>query len=207
MALMWIYSTTRICISYFKRLWNNVSVLQDLSDNGNGINTSLRLHIEKTLTMVNVGKSVDPNIELIINTRTGRTDHEPSPDEFRQLANSIMEEFPEEDDESVSDSEVAVSEGPTFTYPTRDGTSGVVADEPWKPLLNLVSANTTRVLELLDSIGVNPDVNSVIDFYYSEFEPSSDRHSDWSCIDAFNTLLSDERFASVCLHDELRSAQ
>lgn len=180
--------------------------LQDLSDNGNGINTALRVHIEKILTMVNVRKSSDPNIELIINTRRGRANQEPSPDEFRQLANSIMEEFPEEEDESVSDGEVADSEGPTFTYPKERGASEVVADEPWKPLLNLLLTNNTRVLELLDAIDVNPDVNSVIDFYYSDFEPSSDRHSDWNRLDAFNTLLSDERFATICLHDELRSA-
>ncbi len=181
--------------------------LRDLSDDGNGINTALRVHIEKILTMVNVGKSADPNIELIINARTGRGNQQPSPDEFRQLANDIMEEFPEEEDDLASDGEATEGDGPTFTYPTERGGSEVVADEPWKPFLNLLLANNTRVLELLDTIGVNPDVNSVIDFYYSDFEPSSDRHSDWNCIDAFNTLLSDERFATICLHDELRSAQ
>jgi hypothetical protein len=180
--------------------------LQDLSDDGNGINTALRVHIEKILTMVNVRKPVGPNIELIINTRAGRTNQEPSHDEFRELANNIMEEFPEEDDESVCDSEAAESKGPTFTYPTGGGTSGVVSDEPWKPLLDLLLANNTRVLKLLDSIEVNPDVNSVINFYYSDFEPSSDRHSDWNCLDALNTLLSDDRFVSICLHDELHSA-
>lgn len=180
--------------------------LQDLSDDGNGINTALRVHIEKILTMVNVRKSADPNIELIINARTGRGNQQPDPDEFRQLANSIMEEYPEEEDDLASDDEAADGDGPTFTYPTERGDSEVVADEPWKPLLNLLLANNTRVLELLDTIGVSPDVNSVIDFYYSDFEPSSDRHSDWNRIDALNTLLSDERFATICLHDELRSA-
>jgi len=181
--------------------------LQDLSDDGNGINTALRVHIEKILTMVNVRKSVDPNIELVIRASTTSRTQEPSPDEFRQLANDIMEEFPEEEDDLASDGEATEGDGPTFTYPTERGGSEVVADEPWKPFLDLLMVNNTHVLKLLDTIGVNPDVNSVIDFYYSDFDPSSDRHSDWNCIDALNTLLSDERFATICLHDELRSAQ
>ena len=158
--------------------------------------------------MTNARRATGSNIELIIRASEGTSNgaQEPSPDEFRQLANSIMEEFPEEEDDSISDSEVADGDGPTFTYPNDGGASEATMDEPWKPILNLLLANNTRVLKLLDSIGINPDVNSVTDFYYSDFDPSSDRHSDWNCLDAFNTLLSDERFARVCFHDELLSA-
>ena len=156
--------------------------------------------------MVNARKINDHNIELVINSNRPNTNQELSLEDFRQLANSIMEEFPEEDD-SESEIESSDNNGPTFTYPKDHGTSKTIVDEPWKPLLNLLLANNTRVLRLLDSIDVNPDVNSVIDFYYSDFEPSSDRHSDWNYLDAFKTLLSNERFASICLHDELYSAQ
>ena len=156
--------------------------------------------------MVNARKINDHNIELVINSNRPNTNQELSLEDFRQLANSIMEEFPEQDD-SESEIETSDNNGPTFTYPTDHGTSKTIVDEPWKPLLNLLLANNTRVLRLLDSIDVNPDVNSVIDFYYSDFEPSSDRHSDWNYLDAFNTLLSNERFASICLHNELSSAQ
>jgi len=154
--------------------------------------------------MVNVRRGTAPNIKLVISTSTSKTNQELSQEDFRQLANSIMEEFPEEDNESASDDEDD-NNGPTFTYPGSRGASKETADEPWKPILNLLLANNTRVLKLLDYVGVNPDVNSVIDFYYSEFEPSSDRHSDWNRLEAFNTLLSDERFASVCLHNEFLS--
>lgn len=158
--------------------------------------------------MVNVRKLLNPNIELVININRRNTNQETSPDEFRQLANNIMEEFPEEDvDESTSDDEGADNNGPTFTYPTDSGAPKTISDEPWKPLLNLLSDNNTRVLRLLDSIGINPDANSVVDFYYSDFDPSSDNHNDWNCLDAFNTLLRNDRFASICLHDELYSAQ
>lgn len=182
--------------------------IRDFLDDRNGINIAPGVHIEKILTMVNVRKLLNPNIELVINTNRRNTNQETSPDEFRQLANNIMEEFPEETaDESTSDDEGADDNGPTFTYPADYGDSSkTTVDEPWKPLLNLLLANNTRVLRLLDSIGVNPDVNSVIDFYYSDFDPSSDNHNDWNCLDAFNTLLSNEQFASLCLHEELCSA-
>lgn len=159
--------------------------------------------------MVNVRKLLNPNVELVINTNRRNTNQETTRDEFRQLANSIMEEFPEEEvDESTSDDEGADDNGPTFTYPAGYGdASKTIADEPWKPFLDLLLANNVRALKLLDSIGISPDVDSVVDFYYSDFDPSSDNHTHWNCIDAFNTILSNERFASVCLHDELTSAQ
>ena len=158
--------------------------IRDFLDDRNGINIAPGVHIEKILTMVNVRKLLNPNIELVINTNRRNTNQETSPDEFRQLANNIMEEFPEETaDESASDDEGADDNGPTFTYPADYGDSSKNAvDEPWKPLLNLLLANNTRVLRLLDSIGVNPDVNSVIDFYYSDFDPSSDNHNDWNAL-------------------------
>ena len=182
--------------------------IRDFLDDRNGINIAPGVHIEKILTMVNVRKLLNPNIELVINTNRRNTNQETSPDEFRQLANNIMEEFPEEVDESTSDDEGADNNGPTFTYPADYGdASKIIADEPWKPFLGLLLTNNTRVLRLLDLIGINPDVDSVVDFYYSDFDPSSDNHNDWTRIDAFNTLLKDDRFASICLHDELYSAQ
>lgn len=120
-------------------------------------------------------------------------------EEFRQLANDIMEEFPEEDDDGEESSEC---DGPTFTYPDATGDT---SNDPWDKLQNLVAAGNLRAMELLRSIGVDPDIASIADFYYSNFEPSSDRHREWNCLNALNTLLSDERFASTCLHTDLQS--
>jgi hypothetical protein len=120
-------------------------------------------------------------------------------EEFRQLANDIMEEFPEEDDDGDDSSEC---DGPTFTYPDAADDAG---QDPWDRLQGLVAAGNIRVMELLRSIGVDPDIASMSDFYYSSFEPGSDRHSEWNCLNALNTLLSDDRFASTCLHTDLQS--
>lgn len=156
--------------------------------------------------MVQMRKVNDPNIRLVIAPEAVSSNQEPNLDEFKQLANDIMEEFPEEDCDSSSDSGTTACDGPTFTYPSQCGEYDQTTDEPWNTLLNLLSTNNRHVIGLLDSIGISPDVSSVGDFYYSNFDPSSDRYHDWKCIDSLNTILSDDRFASMCIDSGFRSA-
>lgn len=125
---------------------------------------------------------------------------------FRQLANDIMEEYPESDstEESVTGS-VNDNDGPTFTYPA-DGELQSQKEydiqEPWIHLLNSLESGNERLVRLLSSIGINPVSASLCDFYYNNYEPTSERHHEWVCLESLNNIISDDSFRTECLSEE-----
>lgn len=129
---------------------------------------------------------------------------------FRQLANDIMEEYPESDsnEESVTGSD---NDGPTFTYPA-DGELHSQKEydiqEPWVNLLNSLESGNERLVRLLSSIGINPDSVSLCDFYYKNYEPNcaEGRHHEWVCLDSLNNILGDDSFRIECLSEEWNNA-
>lgn len=154
--------------------------------------------------MVKVRSPTRRSLRLVI-------DDKPSPEvieiagkeELRQLANDIMEEFPEDDDgsdDSGSESRDD-SSGPTFTYPSEAQLEPDCVD-PWERLTGLLGAGNGKMVKLLISLGISPDIESLADFYYANYDTTGVSHQSWKSLDSLNTILCDDAFSQACLGEE-----
>lgn len=137
-------------------------------------------------------------------------------DEFRTLADSIMEEFAITSDEDDGDDGDEQAEAPTFTFPGKEqdassatileGTGDDDTDNPWKNIAYLLAAGNTRMINILTQVGITPDFDALSSFYYSAFDDSSPQHYIWLRLNALETIMDDDSFSSECLHSELLSS-
>lgn len=164
------------------------------------------------------------NIHLVIAVNDTSQDCLPAEneiEEFRVLANQIMEEYPEYDDDDWDDSHDTTG-GPTFTYPkdsqpsfnpsetlstevthchTCTNTDADADTEPWLYIERALMSGNKRAMILFETLGISPEQGSLNNFYYEHYEPTSQRHHEWRCLDSLNTILGNDTFKALCLGD------
>lgn len=127
---------------------------------------------------------------------------------FKELANDLMEEYPvessdENSDETIEYESMDEDSPPTFTYLKKqdENTYDVQINQTnhtdkWYYIIDGITKNNTKIIDLISKLGIVPDVNTINSFYVDN---QTMNHTDnktktkrkWKLIDSLNTLLGD----------------
>ena len=149
--------------------------------------------------------NTDAHTHGVQHTDTGK-------DDFRKLANDIMEEYMVDDEGSDDDGDDDTDHEPTFTYPaSSDGngngnSNGIeTCDDghPWQNVAYLLASGNTTVTNALCNIGVAPSQDGLTDFYYSAYDDGSPQHKHWQTFDALEKIMTDDVLGGLFLREEL----
>ena len=150
---------------------------------------------------------------------------------FKELANDLMEEYPVESSDENSDEPIEYESmdedtPPTFTYLKKQGENTYDEQinqtnqtDKWYYIIDGITKNNTKIIDLISKLGIVPDVNTINSFYVDN---QTMNHTDktkakakrkWKLIDALNTLLGESQvhptdnetfeFAVNCLSSDL----
>lgn len=148
----------------------------------------------------------DPKLKLVIKDKCSsqiKLANSYDKELFRQLADNIIEEYPEEYEyeyEQKQEDETNHNK-PTFTFPVVKNDDNP-ENEPWRHLTNKLINDDDNLKRLMTSFDLIPNIETLYNFYYQNCDDKQSLFERWKLFDALNTILSDDIFRKECLQEK-----